>query len=141
MMRSVHDNTVYAYTVDCRQKCIILQTEYGDGTPRELSDIVFDGVIAHRFDNQLAGNILFDVKETELAALIRAEADLFDHARRYGWPEVEASTNDEQLAALLGGGTKAYGISASYGLSGWVMAESMTIVAHSQILCLGGDPG
>src|SRR6266487_3004350 len=122
-MRSIHDNNIYAYTVACEQKRIVLHTEgYLEGDVREFTDVVFNGVIAHQFENQLPGNILFGIEEGDIAEIIRAKADLFEQGRRYGWPEINAQTNDELARVLVESGIKTYEISSSYGLSGWVAA-------------------
>jgi hypothetical protein len=65
--RSVHDNNVYAFAVLCEQRRIVLHTEYRDGGAEEYTDVVFDGVVAHHFEDVLEGNILFGVEEVILA--------------------------------------------------------------------------
>src|SRR4051812_20594905 len=96
MTRSIHDNNVYGYTVACREQRVTLHTEYLVGDVREFTDVVFSGVIAHRFENQLSGNILLDIEESDLAGIVRAEPNLFEQLRELCWPKgVKASSNDE----------------------------------------------
>jgi hypothetical protein len=80
-MRSIHDNLIYAYSVLCSRRRIVLHTEFrqgggASGPAAEHTDVVFDGVLAHHFE-------------------------------------------------------KAFEISSSYGLSGWVLAETMTLRERS----------
>lgn len=75
--RSVHDNNVYAYAVLCEHRRIVLHTEYRHGDPEEYTDVVFDGVVAHHFEDVLDGNILFDVGEVDPERIVTEWADLF----------------------------------------------------------------
>lgn len=66
---SVHDNWLYAQTVDHERCRIVLHTVYPHVEPHEFTDIVFEGVKAHHFEKQLVGpgpnpsNVLLDVME------------------------------------------------------------------------------
>jgi hypothetical protein len=62
-MISVHDNHVYGCSLDFENHRITLHTYFRDKSPHEYTDIVFFGVVAHRFEHVLSGNILFDVTE------------------------------------------------------------------------------
>jgi hypothetical protein len=122
---SVHDNDVYGYTVDCRQRRLTLYTEYFDGNKHELTDVIFAGVVAHHFENVLSGNVLFDVEEVATKVLISENAELLLESWRYGWPPVEYDGNLDLLeAALQAASIRAFAIRSSHGLSGWVLAAS-----------------
>ena len=129
-MQSIHDNNVYAYCVLSEQRRIVLFTEYGGGTDPEFTDIVFDSVVAHHFECALEGNILFGVEEVEPARIVAEWADLFSRQKRYGWPNVKYHEPAELIAALSQSQTKAFEIGSSHGLTGWVLAGSMTLVAR-----------
>jgi hypothetical protein len=130
---SVHDNIVYAYCFDCEGRRLVVHTAFQDRTPHEFTDIVFDGVIAHQFQNELRGSILFDVEEIELNAMVSDNAELFRESWRYGWPPVEYKGDLNTLAtALRAASVRAYLIDSSYGLSGWVLAASAKRVARSE---------
>ncbi len=84
---------------------------------------MFVGVVAHRFEHVLPGNILFDVNEIETDALVHENRALFEASWRYGWPPIEYDGDLEILTrALKSAGVRAYSIGSSYGLSGWVLA-------------------
>jgi hypothetical protein len=120
---SIHDNNVYAYSVDCEGRRLILHTLNPDREPQEFTDVVFHDVVSHNFDYVLAGNILFDVDEVELESLVRDHGCLFEESWRFGWPSVDYGGNLDVLVSLLmAQSVHAYSISSSYGLSGWVLA-------------------
>ena len=65
---SVHDNFVYAYSVDCEGRRLVLHTAFRDRPPQEFTDVVFRDVVAHHFEHVLPGNILFDVPHAQPTA-------------------------------------------------------------------------
>ena len=128
--RSVHDSNVYAYAVLCEQRRIVLHTEYRDGGAEEYTDVLFDGVIAHHFDDVLDGNILFDIEEEDPQKIVMDWADLFAHRKTYGWPKVQYADPQELVAILRRDGVRAYEIGSSYGLTGRVLAAKLDLLAR-----------
>jgi len=62
MDRSIHDNFVTGYSVDCALRTITIHTEYRDqGEPFERTDVRFEGVVGYLFRDNLRG-ILFDIE-------------------------------------------------------------------------------
>ena len=133
---SVHDD--FAYAVDCDGRRLVLHTAYRDGEPVEYTDVVFHDVVAHRFEHDLPGGILFDVEEVPVATVARANADHFAAGTRYGWPAV-AYPGDPELFAdrLTAAGVRAFGVQSSYGLCGWVLAGRCERVARDGPAGLG----
>src|SRR5438105_7712303 len=86
---SVHDNFVYAYSVDCEGRRLVLHTAFRDREPHELTDVVFRDVVAHHFEHVLPGNILFGVEEADVGPLVRGNAGLLADSWRYGWRPVD----------------------------------------------------
>jgi hypothetical protein len=122
---SVHDNIVYAYTVDCEARRLVLHTVFRHRETNEFTDVVFREVVAHDFSNVLPGNILFDVAESDIAKLILENKELFAESWRYGWPPVDYNGDlNVLLEALRAAAVRAYSIGSSFGLSGWVLAGS-----------------
>ncbi len=81
----------------------------------------------------LPGNILFDVEETDIAAVVRENQRLLADSWRYGWPPVEYHGDlDALIEALKASGVRAYAIGSSYGLSGWVLAHSCERVSRGE---------
>jgi hypothetical protein len=123
--RSVHDNHVYAYSVDCEGRQLTLHTFFRDRDPIEYTDVVFRDVFAHRFEHVLKGNILFDIQEVDLAGLVQDNAELLTVSWRYGWPPFDYDGDLAKLvSAMQAASARAFAISSSYGLSGWVVARS-----------------
>ena|SRR5690349_80139 len=120
---SVHDNFVYSYSVNCQRQRIVLHTAFRDREPREFIDVVFHDVVAHHFQHVLPNNILFDIEEVEVSALIRDNASVFADSWRYAWPAVEYRGDlDALVERLKAASLQAYSINSSYGMSGWVLA-------------------
>src|SRR4051812_7594662 len=112
---SVHDNFIYAYSVDCEGRRLVLHTAFRDREPQEWTDIVFRDVVAHHFEHVLPANILFDVEEADVATLVKENAQLFADSWRYGWPPLEYRGNLDALVELLGASSvRAYTIGSSY---------------------------
>jgi hypothetical protein len=130
---SVHDNIVYAYSVDCEGRRLVLHTAFRDREPQEFTDVIFRDVVAHRFEHVLPGNILFDVEEADVATVVRENEALLADSWRYGWPPLEYRGNLEALVdALKSSAVRAYTIGSSYGLSGWVFAGSCERVSRGE---------
>ena len=128
---SIHDNCVYAYSVDCKGRRLTLHTEFKGREPQEYTDVVFRDVLAHHFDHVQPGNILFDVEEQEIGSLVRENAVLFADSWRYGWPLIEYSGDlDVLVTKLKAASVRAYSIGSSYGMSGWVLAGSCELVSR-----------
>jgi hypothetical protein len=130
---SVHDNFVYAYSVDCEARRLVLHTAYRDHDPHEFTDVVFLDVVAHHFDHVLAGNILMDVEQVDVAALVKDNEALLSNSWRWGWPPLDYKGDLDVLARELNSAAVlAFEISASYGLSGWVLAGACDRVTRSE---------
>ena len=92
MRESVHDNWIYAQAVDHERRRIVLHTVYPHVEPSEYTDVVFEGVVVHHFEQQRLGsgseaaNILFDVEETDSFFVLRSYETLLVSTRDYGWP-------------------------------------------------------
>ncbi len=125
---SVHDNFVLSYHVDAQQKEIRLQTAYFDGDNDERTEVIFREVAAYHFECDNFSNVVFDIEETELSDIYKANLALFERLKNYGWP---CLYNDAAglLEQMRHEGVKGFVIHASSGLCGWVWARAMEIVA------------
>jgi hypothetical protein len=131
-VRSIHDNCVYAYAVLSDQRRIVLHTEYPHAPAPEYTDVIFCGVVANHFEDVLASNILFGVDEVDLQRIVHGSADLFRQHKNYGWPDlIDYRDSDDLIAILKGRRVKAYEISSSLGLNGWVLAGSIEITQRT----------
>jgi hypothetical protein len=118
---SIHDNSIYAYAVECSEHRLTLHTL--NELLNEFTDVIFHEVIAHWFEHVLEHNVLFDVDEVEITELVQEHATVFKESWRWGWPPLEYEGDLGKLTAMFQSqGLRAYRINASFGLSGWVLA-------------------
>ncbi|MEY3480346.1 MAG: hypothetical protein RIQ71_1121 [Verrucomicrobiota bacterium] len=125
---SVHDNSVVAYEVLAKEKKIVLHTECLDRESHEFTDIVFEEVLAYDFENDLFGTIIFDVKEVDLSVLLKEKAAMFEGGWRYGWPRGWEKDKEDIEVFVRRLEMRAFELSSSYGMSGWVLARRMSKV-------------
>ena len=121
---SVHDNRILGYEVDAINKSIIIKTDYGDSGNDEQTDIIFEGVLAYHFEGDLFRSIIFDVEEIDSESAI--PSDLLERKKNCGWPQGWDSKSESIGAYITRLNLKAFGIQSSYGLNGFVIAETMT---------------
>ena len=131
---SVHDNSVVAYEVLAKEKKIVLHTECLDRESHEFTDIVFEEVLAYDFENDLFGTIIFDVKEVDLSVLLKEKAAMFEGGWRHGWPRGWERDKEDIEVFVRRLEMRAFELSSSYGMSGWVLARRMSKVQK------GGSP-
>lgn len=125
-MRSIHDNNIYSIEIRCEENIIILYTDYLRKDATEHTDIIFNGVMGHRFENVLKGNIILDIEEFEPEKFYTAfETALLSYGR-YGFPLI-FSDSESFCIAMLQKKLKSFVIDSSYGLSGWVIAKDMIL--------------
>ncbi len=133
MRDSVHDNWVYAQAVDHERCRIVLHTVYPHVDPPEYTDIVFEGVVVHHFEQQKVGggtypsNVLFDAEESEPAFILRQYAELLARTKSHGWPVLKYNGTEDLLSQLTAGGAKCFEVHGTCGLHGFVFAKSMEL--------------
>jgi hypothetical protein len=121
---SIHDNRVVAYEVDGERRRITLHTRFEANGSVEHTDIIFESVLAYYFENDNFGNVLFGVGEFSIAELVAQNRRLFEEGSQYAWPGTWNSSPEESIRYMQSAGAKAFAISSSYGLGGWVVAAS-----------------
>jgi len=128
---SAHDNHIVSYTVLAKEKRIVLQTEFRDQEPHEFTDVVFEEVLAYDFEHDLFGTIIHNVEEVDLATLLKEKAAMFEEGWRYGWPRGWEKEKEEIEAFVRRLEMRAFELSSSYGMSGWVLAKRMTKIKRA----------
>jgi len=122
---SVHDNTCSGYRFDGEARTLTIETEYPSGAEREgKTDVIFEGVWCHHLESVQDGNIIFDIEAVELSRLEQEFRGLFERLRNYGWPRLEMK-QDSLSEIIARHHLKAYRIGSSYGMEGFVIAESV----------------
>lgn len=122
-MLSIHDNEIVSYEVDIRKSTIKIQTLDGD----ELTTTIeFTDVLAHVFETQLQGSIIFDISTFEVSRFLENNKELLEKQKNYGWP-MHYEKKEELLEHLQNEKYNYFVISASYGLNGWVIAKGYKV--------------
>ena len=127
-MCSVHDNQLFAYSVDGVSKRIVLHTSYHEQSPVEYTDIVFDGVLDHMFRDVLLPSIIFDVERADTAYVLNQYLDMLAEGhRRGGWPSFYDPEVANMARKVSSEGCHLFTVTSSYGIDGWVVARSMRL--------------
>ncbi|KAA5541923.1 hypothetical protein FYK55_17150 [Roseiconus nitratireducens] len=131
MRVSVHDNWVYAQSVDHERCHIVLHTVYPHAEPPEYTDILFEGVVVHHFEQQKVGpgpypaNVLFDVKESDPVFMLGQYSELLARTKNHGWPVTRYDGTEDLASQLSAGGAKCFVVHGTCGLHGFVFAASV----------------
>jgi len=105
MTVSIHDNQLVSNEVQCEKRTITLRTEFRECKPTEFTNVVFEGVQGHRFENDAFGNIIFDVSNVPVERfLTEYGAEMSELHRMNGSPTRAA---DLGCRPGLGPGTSA----------------------------------
>ena len=110
MALSVHDNLLVSYEVQCDARTILLRTEHRvKNEPTEFVNVMFKGVEGYRFENDAFGNIVFDIETVALDQVLKEHNQEISESYR------------------MAGAIRAFILSSSHGLSGWVLAREISI--------------
>ena len=127
---SVHDNFLVSYEVLCGQREIRLHTEFRDRQPTERTDVIFRGVEAYHFSQDNFQTIIFDITEGSAEDILAEDSARFEEGRRYCWP---GPWNDSDAALrkhLREREVRGFSLSSSFGMHGWILAQSMERILH-----------
>lgn len=125
-MSNIHDNEIVSYEVDLKNhKIIIHSIQYPSAI---LTEIIFFEVLAHLFETQLEGSIIFDVNKYEVGNFFKDNSGLLEKQKSFCWP-MQYDTIEELKEKLIEEQYAYYVISSSYGLNGWVLAKQYEIIS------------
>lgn len=129
MERSIHDNTLLSFTVDCRARRIVLSTafEHSRGGEVERTDIVFEGVTAYRMEGDNFSTILSSISEVSAHRIFEENRELFEANRPYGWPGFWNESDDAVREHIQSSGVAGFILLSAVGMAGWVWATSMRL--------------
>lgn len=127
MTISVHDNRLVSYTVNDGTKTILFETVFEGKISNEFTNISFSNVSAYFFEHHSLeiGTIFFDIKEIAVEIILESDWEKFEEGRKWMWPGLWADTKQTAKAYFEKNAVKAYDISSSCGLSGWILAQDM----------------
>jgi hypothetical protein len=132
MAISVHDNRLISYTVSDSTKTILFETVF-DETSNEFTKITFLNISAYFFEHHSLqlGTIFFDIKEIDVEIILETNWKRFEEGRQWGWPGSWADTKQTAKTYFQENAVRAFEISSSCGLSGWVLAQDMKFLSTS----------
>ncbi len=129
MFKGVHDSEIVAYSVDSRTEELVLTLAPGTGSARQEFIILFRGVAAHQFEYPLIPSIVLDLVEIPAAELLsRMWPKLAEGHHQCGWPGSWATSLEAAVNYCNSKVLKGYELEQSYGMSGWVLAQSVECV-------------
>lgn len=132
---SLHDHFLVSYEVHCEARQIKLRCRRAtDGAERQLREIVFMGVEAYQFENDAFGNIISSLKAVPVEELISMHGkQITESYQLSGAPGPWAADLVAAAKALSARGVQGFILSASYGLSGWVIASAGVVARQTGI--------
>jgi hypothetical protein len=99
-----------------------------ENKPTEFTNAVFEGVQGYHFENDAFGNVIFDVSNAPMEQfLTECGAEISELYRMNGSPTWAADLASAP-EFLREQGIKAFILSSSLGLSGWVLAKEISIL-------------
>lgn len=124
-MLNIHDNEIVSYEVDLRKSKITFQTL--DGKDDSVTTTIeFTDVLAHMFETQLQGSIMFEISTFEISRFLKNNEELLEKQKDCGWP-IHYEKTEDLLEHLQREQYNYYVISASYGLNGWIIAKEYKV--------------
>ena len=129
--KSIHDNDVVSYSVLCRERKLVIQTEIIIGAVLERTDVVFRGLEAYALDGDNLDTVLFSIDRVEVDRLVDEEQQRFSDGVNYGWPGSWNTSIEDSKECLKNRNCVAWRIQSSIGMEGFVVAQSMEFKAHS----------
>jgi hypothetical protein len=130
MALSIHDNVLVSYEVQCDARTILLRTEHRvKNEPTKFVNVLFMGVQGYRFENDAFGNIIFDVETVAIDRFLTEHgAEISESYGMAGSPGPWAVNLETASGHLRKQAIQGFILSASYGLSGWVLAREVSIL-------------
>lgn len=120
----MHDDCIVAYSVNLEEKVVDIQTY--NNTKKKQGKICFSGVLTHSFRCIIDYNIILDIQECEISIFFSDNQEELIRMKGYGWPIVY-QTEQELLDFLITNEYKYIKINSSYGMEGWILANSYKI--------------
>jgi hypothetical protein len=129
MPTSLHDRSIVGYEVDATLRRLTLRTASHPNTPATpIVRVLFFDVEAYSLVHDAFGNIILSIEEVPATDILKEHRVLFEAgARQAGWPRFWRRSFDDAQSYLLEHGTRGFELSASIGMSGWVLSREMVI--------------
>ena len=122
-MSMVHDNVIKSYQINFEDETLIFRTQYGT---EETTDVIFTSYLAHIFHCEMKDSIIFSIEEHPVDDFLKDERETLEKRKGCAWP-IMYDTTDDFLNYLQIHSYKAFFLSSTLGLFGWVLAKQMDI--------------
>ena len=130
MFKGIHDSLLVAYSVNSESQELVLSIHPHHGTAPSSFEVVFAGTVAHCFDAPLLPAILYDISTIPAEQLIAHEWPRIEPGHKTsGWPGSWAATLAAAIQYVRSSNLQGFYVNSSFGLSGWVLAQSAELVA------------
>ena len=132
----IHDYIVERYTVDIEAHTLSMETRPEDPARQPRVSLKFHGLLAHHFEDVIGCNILLDLNEGSAEDFTARSHDFLMQHIPYGFPILNLpyvyplkSEDLKQLPQILRrDGYHIFELSASLGLTGFVIAKGLNVV-------------
>jgi hypothetical protein len=130
---SFHDHYINGYRVNGRARTIHLELARPDEDRARAHSvtITFSGVEGYLLEHDLGVNIVYSIEEQPLTQFIEENASAFVEGAKWGWPLFWKGSVESTIAWLTQRAARAWALSTSYGLFGWVVAREATQEGHA----------
>ena len=130
MLPEIHDSLLFAYSVDSESGELVMHCQPHHGCGKAAFAVVFTGVSAHSFEFPLLPSILLGITQVTAQALLTAEWPAIERgSKQCGWPGPWAQTIAGAVSYAEASNLHGFQIGSSYGLEGWVLAQSVRVVS------------
>lgn len=128
-MQSFHDHYISGYSVNGRARSLELEIARPEDDEESVVSLhlIFNGVEGYLLEHDLAVNIILDVEEQPIGEFLQENATLFRVESKWGWPLFWRGSVENTTSSLSALGARAWVISTSYGLSGWVVVREAVV--------------
>ena len=123
MKISIHDGVVIGYAVNFLKHELLIDIET---VADEIVTVAFDNYLAHDFEHVMAGSILFDIEEADVTTFFVKNREQFVAHKLHAWP-IWYDDVEELKQYLQNNNYKCYVVFSSFGLSGYIFAETFEI--------------
>jgi hypothetical protein len=118
-------STLKKYEIDHTNRTLRFMLTRPDGSEEHKSvELVFQDVEGYLLKHDRGTDSVLAVEEQPLSAFLGDNEAHFAREARWGWPRFWQGSAQSTAAWLASRGCRVWAISASYGLSGWIVARN-----------------
>ncbi|MBP2099023.1 hypothetical protein [Enterococcus rivorum] len=122
-MKDIHDYEIKRYSMDFVTNELVFKIEKNNN----FKKIIFYKVFAYHFSDEMAYSVILDLEERNLDHFFKMNKKLLNDRKNYGWP-IMYEDNDELRKKIEESHANYYLMRSSYGMGGWILAESVEII-------------